>query len=152
VESGRIVERGTHESLYALGGRYYDLYTRQHGLDSNLFLAPGEGDKVPEVEQTRIRGEALPTAASFLRGGTAEGEGVRRPKFEWVGCGPLLEGDSGVRGSFKSQEPECGVSPFKILSRVPRLRTMAGHVFGRTWRLSVILMLVRKYRSRRRSN
>jgi subfamily B ATP-binding cassette protein MsbA len=47
VESGRIVERGTHESLFALGGRYYDLYTRQHGLEANLFLAPGEGDEVP---------------------------------------------------------------------------------------------------------
>jgi subfamily B ATP-binding cassette protein MsbA len=44
VEAGRIIERGTHQSLYALGGRYYDLYTRQHGLESNLFLAPGEGD------------------------------------------------------------------------------------------------------------
>ena len=48
VEQGEIVERGTHESLYGLGGRYYDLYTRQHGLESNLFLAPGEGDKVEE--------------------------------------------------------------------------------------------------------
>jgi ABC-type multidrug transport system ATPase subunit len=41
VEGGRIVERGTHQSLYALHGRYWDLYTRQHGVDSNLFLAPG---------------------------------------------------------------------------------------------------------------
>lgn len=41
-ECGRIVERGTHESLYAARGRYYDLYTKQHGLQSNLFLAPGE--------------------------------------------------------------------------------------------------------------
>ena len=48
VEQGNIVERGTHETLYALGGRYYDLYTRQHGLETNLFLAPGEGDKVEE--------------------------------------------------------------------------------------------------------
>ena len=47
VESGRIVERGNHEELYALGGRYFDLYTRQHGLEANLFLAPGEGDAVP---------------------------------------------------------------------------------------------------------
>lgn len=46
IEEGRIVERGSHDQLYALGGRYYDLYTRQHGLEANLFLAPGEGDTV----------------------------------------------------------------------------------------------------------
>ena len=46
VEQGNIVERGTHDSLYAAGGRYFDLYTRQHGLEMNLFLAPGEGDRV----------------------------------------------------------------------------------------------------------
>jgi subfamily B ATP-binding cassette protein MsbA len=48
VEQGLIVERGTHEELYRMGGRYYDLYTRQHGLETNLFLAPGEGDTVDE--------------------------------------------------------------------------------------------------------
>ena len=51
IEGGLIVERGTHEELYRLGGRYYDLYTRQHGLETNLFLAPGEGDKVEEEEK-----------------------------------------------------------------------------------------------------
>jgi ABC-type multidrug transport system fused ATPase/permease subunit len=72
VEAGRIVERGTHDSLYAMQGRYWDLYTRQHGIDSNLFLAPGEGDKIPEAEQTvRVRGAAPPSAASLLRGGAA---------------------------------------------------------------------------------
>ncbi|WP_243648106.1 ABC transporter ATP-binding protein [Acidipila rosea] len=50
VEGGQIVERGTHEMLYALEGRYYDLYTRQHGLEQNLFLAPGEGGAVLETE------------------------------------------------------------------------------------------------------
>ncbi len=48
IEAGEILERGTHETLYALGGRYHDLYTRQHGLETNLFLAPGEGDTVEE--------------------------------------------------------------------------------------------------------
>jgi subfamily B ATP-binding cassette protein MsbA len=72
VEAGRIVERGTHESLYALHGRYWDLYTRQHGVDSNLFLAPGEGDKLPEAEdKLRLRGAVPPSAASLLRGGVA---------------------------------------------------------------------------------
>ena len=71
VEEGRIVERGTHQSLYDLQGRYYDLYTRQHGIDSNLFLAPGEGDAVPEpVEAPKLRAAAPPTAASLLGGGT----------------------------------------------------------------------------------
>lgn len=44
MEQGNIVERGTHAQLYAAHGRYYDLYTRQHGVQENLFLAPGEGD------------------------------------------------------------------------------------------------------------
>ena len=48
VEGGLIVERGNHAQLFAMGGRYYDLYTRQHGLEANLFLAPGEGDVVEE--------------------------------------------------------------------------------------------------------
>ncbi len=47
IEQGRIAERGTHGELYALGGRYRELYDRQHGLEANLFLAPGEGDVVP---------------------------------------------------------------------------------------------------------
>jgi ABC-type multidrug transport system fused ATPase/permease subunit len=49
VEGGRIVERGDHAELYAARGRYWDLYTRQHGLEANLFLAPGEGDEVEET-------------------------------------------------------------------------------------------------------
>jgi len=46
MEQGQIVERGTHAQLYAARSRYYDLYTRQHGVENNLFLAPGEGDAV----------------------------------------------------------------------------------------------------------
>ena len=48
VEGGHIVERGRHEELLAQQGRYWDLYTKQHGLETNLFLAPGEGDSVAE--------------------------------------------------------------------------------------------------------
>jgi ABC-type multidrug transport system fused ATPase/permease subunit len=55
MEEGRVVERGTHSQLYAAEGRYHDLYTRQHGLEANLFLAPGEGDSTTE---TAISGPA----------------------------------------------------------------------------------------------
>jgi ABC-type multidrug transport system fused ATPase/permease subunit len=36
LEEGRILERGTHESLCRLGKRYWDLYTRQRGVEENL--------------------------------------------------------------------------------------------------------------------
>ena len=70
IEDGRIVERGTHESLYGLGGRYFDLYTRQHGLESNLFLAPGEGVTVVERERTSAAGRPAeePDPLRLLRG------------------------------------------------------------------------------------
>jgi ABC-type multidrug transport system fused ATPase/permease subunit len=42
LEAGEIVERGNHRELLARGGRYFDLYTRQYGLEANLFLNPGE--------------------------------------------------------------------------------------------------------------
>ncbi|HMK31382.1 MAG TPA: ABC transporter ATP-binding protein, partial [Terriglobales bacterium] len=51
VEAGQIIERGTHQFLYAAGGRYFDLYNRQHGLEMNLFLAPGEGDQWEQAEK-----------------------------------------------------------------------------------------------------
>ena len=58
VEAGRVLESGTHESLLAGRGRYFELYTRQHGLEANLFLAAGEGDEVVESEPSA---EAKPT-------------------------------------------------------------------------------------------
>jgi subfamily B ATP-binding cassette protein MsbA len=49
IEQGLVLERGNHQELYAAKGRYYDLYTRQHAVEANLFLAPGEGDVVEET-------------------------------------------------------------------------------------------------------
>jgi ABC-type multidrug transport system fused ATPase/permease subunit len=76
VEAGRIIERGTHETLYALGGRYFDLYTKQHAVETNLFLAPGESTMESDEPRTSEaaapsngRGEAaLPDAIRIIRG------------------------------------------------------------------------------------
>ena len=42
VEKGRIAERGTHAELLKLGGRYRELYERQHTFERNRFVNPGE--------------------------------------------------------------------------------------------------------------
>ena len=42
IEGGRIVERGNHSTLHAVRGRYYQLYERQHRIDSDLFVAGDE--------------------------------------------------------------------------------------------------------------
>jgi len=68
IEQGKILERGTHEELYDLRGRYYDLYTRQQGLEQNLFLAPGEGDVIPEAESSgKAAGNGDPGLNDALR-------------------------------------------------------------------------------------
>ena len=55
IEGGRIIERGTHESLCAAGGRYFDMYTTQHD-------ASGEGSS--EAEEVG----AAKSAANLSRG------------------------------------------------------------------------------------
>ncbi|HXA56051.1 MAG TPA: ABC transporter ATP-binding protein [Candidatus Acidoferrum sp.] len=64
IEAGRVIERGTHESLYAESGRYYDLYTKQHGVETNLFLAPGEGDKIEADDATTNGAGGVPQSRS----------------------------------------------------------------------------------------
>ena len=66
VQDGRILERGTHESLYATQGRYFELYNKQHAVETNLFLAPGEGDK-PEDNENSGGGSAEGTIPEAIR-------------------------------------------------------------------------------------
>ncbi len=49
LEHGEIVERGNHTTLMALSGRYRDLYERQHSVQEDQFINPGE-DFTPEPE------------------------------------------------------------------------------------------------------
>lgn len=69
VEDGRIVERGDHATLHAQDGRYRELHDRQQGLERNLFLAPGEGDSVPEGGGGPRRGGGEPGMLDLMRGG-----------------------------------------------------------------------------------
>ena len=68
IEDGLIRERGTHSTLLAVRGRYYDLYTRQHAFESNLFLAPGEGEQVEEEAAVVNGGGQRLSLSKALRG------------------------------------------------------------------------------------
>jgi ABC-type multidrug transport system fused ATPase/permease subunit len=68
LEEGVIVERGTHAELLARRGRYFDLYTRQAGLEANRFVNPGEAEADPEPASKRRGGAGAPSTLSILRG------------------------------------------------------------------------------------
>ena len=60
VESGEILERGTHEQLIAMDGRYKQLYDKQYRFERDRFINPGE-DFTPEPEAVglpRARGDS----------------------------------------------------------------------------------------------
>ena len=47
LEHGEIVERGTHDELLLMDGRYKQLYDKQYNFERNQFINPGE-DFTPE--------------------------------------------------------------------------------------------------------
>jgi ABC-type multidrug transport system fused ATPase/permease subunit len=49
LEQGAIVERGTHDELLTLNGRYRQLYDKQYRFEKDRFINPGE-DFTPEPE------------------------------------------------------------------------------------------------------
>jgi subfamily B ATP-binding cassette protein MsbA len=49
LEHGEIVERGTHDELLAIDGRYRQLYDKQYRFERDRFINPGE-DFTPEPE------------------------------------------------------------------------------------------------------
>lgn len=83
IERGRIVELGSHQSLLDLGGRYYELYTKQHGIERNLFLPPEElNDSGAMIaDKTKISATEL-LAEHPVPGTNAEALALRRPYVE----------------------------------------------------------------------
>jgi ABC-type multidrug transport system fused ATPase/permease subunit len=54
LENGEIVERGTHQQLLALKGRYKQLYDKQYQLELNRFTNPGEETSLEKPRQYSI--------------------------------------------------------------------------------------------------
>ncbi len=55
LEHGEIVERGTHDELLTLNGRYRQLYDKQYRFERDRFINPGE-DFTPEPEAVPLPG------------------------------------------------------------------------------------------------
>jgi subfamily B ATP-binding cassette protein MsbA len=62
IESGEIVERGTHAELLSLDGRYKQLYDKQYKFEMDRFINPGE-DFTPEPEKPEV---VLPRVSNAL--------------------------------------------------------------------------------------
>ncbi len=69
LEQGQVVERGRHEELLALGGRYHALYTRQYDLESNLFRNPGEAEPEEEAKKLLAKADAGVASLPLISGG-----------------------------------------------------------------------------------
>lgn len=63
MDDGEIVERGDHQQLIDLGGRYKALYDTQYRIEADRYINPGE-DFTPEPERPEVA--AKPTSPRRL--------------------------------------------------------------------------------------
>jgi len=59
LEGGEIVERGTHAELFALKGRYRQLYDKQHALETDRYVNPGEELKPVDMDTPKEKREVV---------------------------------------------------------------------------------------------
>ena len=55
LEGDQIVERGTHHELLAISGRYRELYERQHHIETDRFINPGEDPSAMSAQNGTAR-------------------------------------------------------------------------------------------------
>jgi ABC-type multidrug transport system fused ATPase/permease subunit len=65
LEQGEIVESGTHAELMKLGKRYKELHNRQYGIESDIYVNPGE-DFIPVPESPKSEIPRPPRASGAL--------------------------------------------------------------------------------------
>ena len=107
IESGRIVEQGTHTDLLAAGGRYEELYRTQ-------FDQPGTGNA--EVSRSEARRVGVAIGCSDRFGRRASGWWVRGRSWlgvRWCSSRRIHRGRAGSRSGI----PRVGHSPSASVNR-----------------------------------
>ena len=145
LEAGQIVEHGTHAELLALNGRYRQLHDKQHELEEDRFVNPGE-DFTPGARGTRSRGVTPAGQTSTLeprvdlglkglvahhRASRGIGEGIaraRRPRAAGCACARRRGGCS--RGLIKAASasrswPRATMEPSAVSARSRQWRRAA---------------------------
>ena len=62
LEAGEIVERGSHDELLALNGRYRSLYDKQYRFEKDRFINPGE-----ELASDAVKAPIVPAPSTPAR-------------------------------------------------------------------------------------
>lgn len=66
LEKGRLIERGSHAELMALGGRYQAMYTAQYGIENNRLRLPGDDAVSATPAQPEPTDEKAPSPLTKL--------------------------------------------------------------------------------------
>ena len=64
LENGVIAERGTHEELLDLRGRYYEIYKEQYGELTSAIEGGGVNGTATDIMTTKARAAVLTAACS----------------------------------------------------------------------------------------